>query len=272
MYFVFDIGGTNIRIAVSADGKSIKESKIVPTTKNFNEGIQILKQATGELSEGEKIEGIAGGIAGPLDKAKTRLMASAHVSGWVGKPLKEELEKTFGCRVVLENDTAIEGLGEANQGIGAGKGIVAYLTIGTGVGGVRIVEEKIDKNALGFEPGHQIIIPGGNPCACGGKGHLETYVSGSYFPGIYGQKGENITDPQIWDQVARYLAIGLTNVAVHWSPDIIILGGGVSQSIPLEKVQGYLKQFLTVFPQTPPLAKATLGNISGLYGALELLK
>lgn len=271
MYFVFDIGGTNMRLAVSADGISISNSKIVPTPTNFNEGIRILKQVAGELSRREKIDKVAGGIAGPLDKEKTMLVASAHVGGWVQKPLKEELEKAFGCRVYLENDTAIEGLGEAIKGSGAGKNIVAYITIGTGVGGVRVVDGKIDKNALGFEPGHQIIMPDGNPCTCGGKGHLETYVSGSYFEKLYGEKGEDIHDPGIWDEISKYLAIGLTNVAVHWSPDIIILGGSVTKSIPIDKVASYLKQYLTVFSEPPQIIKASLGDKAGLHGALHLL-
>lgn len=271
MYFAFDIGGTNLRAGISADGQTITASRKMPTPKDFPAGMQALKQISAGLAKGEKITAVAGGIAGPLDKEKTMLAASAHVSGWVGKPLKSELEKIFCCRVVLENDTAIEGLGESIKGGGAGKGIVAFITVGTGVGGIRVVEGKIDKNALGFEPGHQIIVPDGNPCTCGGKGHLETYVGGSYLERIYGQKGEDIADPKIWDEISRYLAIGLTNVSVHWSPDMIILGGSVSESIPLETVQAYLKEFLTVFPEVPQIAKATLGNHAGFYGALNLL-
>lgn len=261
-----------MRLAVSSDGKIISESRIVPTTQDFDAGIQTLKQIADELSKGQQISGVAGGIAGTLDKEKSMLEASAHISTWAQKPLKSELEKVFGCRVVLENDTAVAGLGESSSDTGNSKAIIAFIIIGTGLGGVRVVEGKIDKNALGFEPGHQIIVPDGNPCTCGGKGHLETYVGGYYLEKVYGQKGGNINDPVIWDEISRYLAIGLTNVAVHWSPDIIILGGSVSQSIPLEKVENYLKQFLTVFPKPPQLAKATLGNEAGLYGAFELLK
>lgn len=271
MYLLFDIGGTNIRIGISADGRTLLQTKIIPTPEHFDQGIQALKQVGEEFANGQQFDGAAGGIAGALDKDKTGLIKSAHVPGWAGNPLKTELEKIFGCQVKLENDTAIEGLGEANFGVGKDKEIIAYITIGTGVGGVRIVSGQIDKNALGFEPGHQIIFPDGNPCQCGGKGHLETYVGGSYLEKIYGQKAEFITDPEIWDQVAKNLAIGLTNVVVHWSPNIIILGGSVSQSIPLESLQTHLKKLVTVFPEIPELAKSTLGNNAGLFGALHLM-
>ena len=164
------------------------------------------------------------------------------------------------------------GIGEAVKGAGIGNKVVAYLAIGTGIGGKRIVDGKISADSSNFEPGHQIIVPDGNPCNCGGKGHLEAYVAGGYIERIYHQKGEEIKDPQVWDEISKYLAIGLTNTVVHWSPDTIVLGGSVSESIPLEKVQSYLSEFLTIFPQAPEILKATLGQDAGLYGALELLK
>ncbi|MCL4365841.1 ROK family protein [Patescibacteria group bacterium] len=273
MYLVFDIGGTNMRIAVSLDSKTIKESKIIPTPTDFTLGIQALKKAADELSGGENIEGVAGGIAIILNKDKTMAVRSTHMKDWINKPLKNELEKTFQAPVFLENDAKIEGLGEANRGAGMGKSIVAYISIGTGIGGARVVDNHLDKNAVGgVEPAHQIIVPDGNSCECGGKGHLEAYVAGTYLERIYHQKGETITDPAIWDEVSKYLAIGLTNVTVHWSPDILVLGGSVSQSLPLERVKNHLKQFLTIYPQPPQLVRGTLGDDAGLYGALELLK
>lgn len=261
-----------MRVAVSSDGQAIKESKIVPTPDNFEQGIQTIKQVADELSGGEEIDAVAGGIAGPLDKERTMLIQSSHLGAWVNKPLKQKLEEVFGAEVKLENDAKIEGLGEAVFGPGKEQEIVAYICIGTGVGSARIVDGKIDKNPHGFEAGHQIIVPDGNACNCGGKGHLEAYIAGSYIEKNYGQKGEEITDQTIWDEISRYLAIGLTNVAVHWSPDIVILGGSVAESIPLEKTQAYFNEFLTVFPVKPPIVKGTLGEIAGLWGALELLK
>lgn len=260
-----------MRIATSADGKSLAATKIVPTPKDFEEGIQTIKKIADELTSGEKIGRAAGGIAGALDKEKTGLAKSPHASGWAQKPLKIKLEEILGTEIILENDAAIDGLGEACFGAGRDNKIVAYITIGTGVGGVRVVDGQIDKNALGFEPGHQIIEPSGNPCDCGGKGHLETYIGGSYIEKTYLQKGEAIKDPQVWDQVAKFLAIGLTNVVVHWSPDVLILGGSVSQSIPQDKVSLYLRDFLTIFPTIPPLKYSILGKEAGLLGALRLL-
>lgn len=261
-----------MRMAVSTDGNTITRSKIVPTPQDFSQGILAFKQTANELSGAEKINGVAGGVPGPLDKEKSMLVACPQLHDWIQKPLKAELQKAYGIKVHLENDTAIGGIGEAVKGAGTGKKVVAYLAIGTGVGGKRIVDGRISNDSSNFEPGHQIIVPDGNLCNCGGRGHWETYISGTYFPKMYHQKGEEIKDPEIWDEISRNVAIGLNNTIVHWTPDIIVLGGSVSESIPLEKVQNYLEQFLTIFPQVPEIVKATLGQDGGLYGALELLK
>lgn len=271
MYLVFDVGGTKTRIAVSSDGNTLSEPKIIPTVKDFTEALDTFKQAGDELSGGQKIDAVCGGVAGPLDAARTMLVSSPHVGDWVNKPLKSELEKIFNCPVSLENDADLAALGEATFGSGVNHKIVTYLTISTGVGGGRVVDGKIDQNALGFEPGHQIIVPDGNPCACGGKGHLESYVSGSGLQRAYGKKAEEISDPEVWEKVAEYLAIGLNNVSVFWSPDIIVLGGSVMQSIDLEKVKSYLNEVQTIFPTSPEVVLSKNGDRAGLYGALAFL-
>ena len=115
-------------------------------------------------------------------------------------------------------------------------------------------------------------MPDGRPCNCGGRGHLESYTGGTNISKIYGSKAENIKDEKIWDETAKYLAAGLNNLTVLWDPDIIILGGGVAKSIPLEITEIYLKDLLKIYPRTPRLAKAALGTDAGLYGALELIR
>ncbi|MBI2040386.1 ROK family protein [Candidatus Microgenomates bacterium] len=271
MYLVFDIGGTNMRIATSLDGKTLSATKIVPTPKDFEQGVQTFKQVADELTNGQKIKAVAAGVTGALDKEKTTQLTSPHVGGWIGKPLKGELERLFNCPIFLENDANLAALGEATYGAGAGHHIVAFLTISTGVGGARIVNQKIDENSLGFEPGHQIIVIDGSPCNCGGKGHLESYVSGSGIERVYGKKAEHINDPQIWDKIARYLAVGLQNTTVFWSPDVIVLGGSVMKSLPLENTKAYLDELLTIFPKPPDVVVGKIGDSAGLYGALALL-
>lgn len=268
MYLLFDIGGTNSKAAVSEDGKSLKNIKKIPTPPNFNQGILALKQLAGEVSAGQTITTVVAGVAGPLDSQKTMLVSSPHIGGWVNKPLKKSLEEIFKIPVALEHEADLEGVGEAAFGAGSGYKIAANLVVGTGIATTRIIDGKIDQNTYGFEAGHQIIVPNGSPCDCGGRGHLESYVSGSGILKIYGKKGEEIDDPDIWDQMAKYLAIGLNNVAVFWSPEVIILGGAVMQSISMEAVISYYKQYLKIFPAAPKIIPAKLED-AALYGGLK---
>lgn len=278
MFLLFDIGGTKMRIALSKDGESFGEPKVVPTPQNFEKGISAFQEIAKELTQGKKIEAVAGGIAGPLDEEKTMLLNSPNISGWIKKPLKQELEKIIDAPVSLQNDTALVGLGEVTYGAGKGSRIVVYITVSTGVGGSRFVDGKIDINAMGFEPGHQIINFEGDKAMCPGckkQGHLEGYVSGTAVELKYGKKPYEIEDPAIWDEIAKLLAIGLNNTIVHWSPDVVVLGGSMmikEPGISLDRVQHHLKEVMTIFPEPPLLKKAELEDVGGLYGALALLK
>jgi predicted NBD/HSP70 family sugar kinase len=283
MYIFFDIGGTKTRIAASNDCLSFGEPIKIDTPKDFNAGIEEFKRIATDLSGGERIEYAGGGVAGPLDKDHSKLLNSPNLPGWIEKPLKEELEKALGASVVLQNDTAVVGLGEAHHGAGKGDEIVVYITVSTGVGGVRIVNGFIDKGRFGFEPGHQVIDMDGGVCPeCNvskshpdGVGHLEGYVSGTATANRFGKKAYEIdqSDP-VWDELAYFLAVGLNNTIVHWSPDIVVLGGSMmvgDPAIPLDKVMEYLKKELKIFPEHPILKKAELKDEGGLYGAMVLV-
>lgn len=265
-----------MRLSVSRDGENFDEPSIFKTPKDFNEGMNLFAKTARELGGGEKIKAAAGGIAGPLDPSKTMLINSPNIKGWIGKPLKESMQALIEAPVFIENDAAIVGLGEAAYGAGKGEGIVAYITVSTGVGGAKIVDGKIERNAFGFEPGHQIIDPDGALCpTCGSLGHLESRVSGSALEKRFHKKPREITDMSIWEEEAKWLAYGLHNTIVHWSPDILVLGGSMmlkKPGISLERVAYHLRKNLLIFPQLPKLVKASLGDVGGLYGALVFLK
>lgn len=272
MFLLFDIGGTKMRLAVSRDGNSFAKPKIVEMPKDFDEGMSLFEKTAAELSGGEKIARVVGGVKGPLDKDNGVLLNPPDLPGWAGKPVRKTLEEALGVEVELENDAALAGLGEAVFGAGKGQKIVVYLTMSTGIGGARIVDGRIDENARGFEPGHQVIdLKSTLPCGCGGRGHLEAFIGGASIARRYGKKPEHINDSTVWDEVARILAYGLNNTVVHWSPHVVVLGGSLMHKVSIEKVSSHLKDILTIFPTPPPIVRAKLGDIGGLYGAVAYL-
>ena len=272
MHILFDIGGTKMRVAGSKDLASFGDPKIVHTPKDYDEGVTLLKDTIKEISQGGKIESIAGGIAGPFSGRKAVLVGSPNLSGWIGKPLKADLENEFGAPVFIENDSAVVALGEAHFGAGRGYEIMSYITVSTGVGGARIVGGRIDEKAVGFEPGHQIIDADQSMCGeCDGN-YLGNYISGKGLEKRFGMPPVEIKDEKVWnDELPKYLAYGLNNTIVHWSPDVIVLGGSMmigDPAISIDKTKAYLKEMLKIFPELPEIKKAELGDVGGLYGAM----
>lgn len=270
MYILFDIGATKMRVAVSRNGKSFdrRTVRIVATPKRFADGIAVLQQISRELAYGGEINGAAGGVAGSLDIKKETIFRAPNMPDWSKRPFRKALQKALGTKnVYIENDTALVGLGEAVQGAGKGKPIVAYITASTGINGARIVNGKIDQNALGFEIGHQFVAQ--KPLRA-----LEYFVGAASLQKRYGIPAEKIRNPAVWEAVTKYLAIGIHNTTLHWSPHVVVLGGGSIQSgnISIAQVQRVVNKLLIMFPKFPPIKKATLGDFGGLYGALVFLR
>ena len=256
MFILFDIGGTKMRIAVSKNGRVFGKPIILSTPKKYKDGIRVLKDNIKILAKGRKIFAISGG-------APSR---SPALLDWHNNSLIKDLEKYFSAPVYIENDSALVGLGEAVYGAGKGEKIVAYITVSTGVGGVRIVDGCIDKKAIGFEIGKQIIDA---------PKTLEQLISGSSLQKRFGKKPYEVYDKKVWDELAKWLAYGLNNIIVHWSPDVVVVGGPMvvgNPKISLNKSIKYLKKIFIAFPKIPKIKEAKLKDIGGLYGAMEFLR
>lgn len=273
MYLLFDIGGTNMRLAASESGKTFGEPTVIPTSPDYESGLEKFCAAAKTITGGKHLVAIAGGLPGPYDAREKSFIKLPHLPGWEGKSFAEDVHKRLGAPVFLENDSALVGLGEATAGAGKGFDIVAYLTVSTGVGGVRIVGGKIDEKSMGFEPGKEIIDPDQSLLPDAGGPTLEHYVGGRWLEKRVGKKPYEITDKAFWERMAYFLALGLNNVLVHWSPDIVVLGGSMMKEIgiPLPEVEKQLKKICTIYPTLPPIKKATLGDFGGLHGALAYL-
>jgi len=286
MYILFDIGGTNTRVAGSLDCEvMVAEPVVFESSDNFEDDIDRLVEEARMLVGGHLVRGIAGGIAGVLDDDKRSLVHSPNKKAWEGKNFVERLEKEFGAPVFVENDTANVGLGEAHVGAGKGHDIVAYITVSTGVGGARIVDGRIDRARFGFEPGHQIVNPHCKVCSeCvalpvedGSCFDMEDLASGTALEKRTGKKPYEVEDEEEWHTIARLLALGLHNTIVHWSPDVVVLGGSMmcgklGPVVGIDDIKKHLRETLHIFPEIPEIKKAELGNFGGLHGAMVRLR
>lgn len=274
MKIVFDIGGTNTRVAAVRDEKTFAPPLTYPTPQNFYDGIIKLAATARELAGGEKITAASGGIAGSFNFEHDTLVAAPHLHDWMGKPLKEKIREALegvlevGAPIILENDAALGALGEAVVGAGRGHKIVAYLTVGTGVGGARVVDGALEPHTKDSEPGHKIYEING------AAQELETLVSGSAFEKIYGRPPAEITETQLWLDAARYLALGVHEAIISWTPDVVVLGGSMitkPRAIPLNEIISETQKLFELEnseKKLPPIIKAKLGDESVLCGAL----
>lgn len=265
-----------MRIAASRDCKTlVGEPQIVKTPEDFDEGVALFGKLAQQLCGGEQLEAAGGGIAGPLNKDKSELLNSPHIPGWIGKPLKDELSKILGAPVYIANDTAIVGLGEAHFGAGRGYNIVVYITVSTGVGGARIVRGVIDERAYGFEPGHQVIDIDNTVCPECLSGQLEDLISGTAVERRFNMKPYEVQNESLWnEELPKWFAYGLANTIMHWSPEVVVLGGSMvvgKPAISVSQTEKFLQDILKIFPELPAIKKAECGDLGGLYGALAFI-
>lgn len=273
MKIVLDIGGSNTRAGLFSVDGTLVAKRVETTLQEYQKGTARIAWLVRQLSPSSTPDGVAVVIAGVLNRDEGTILVSPNLSSWERKPLTRDLARTLGVPVTLGNDAVAAGLGEARFGAGKGRRIVAFLTISTGIGGAKIVEGQVDANAWGFEPGNQMInVSETHTIGNFRRGTWESYASGTAFEKRYGVSPKECADPTIWEDFATYLAAGITNVMVLWSPDIVVLGGGVAKSaekfLPLLHKQ---LEELVVFPQKPPVVVGSLGDDAGLYGGLMLL-
>ncbi len=275
MYILFDIGGTKTRVAVTRDLEVIHEVVKFDTPNTYAEGITALRSAIDTIKKGESLQAIAGGIRGPLNYEKTGIISDPVLGDWVGRKITQELKDIYQIPTYLENDAALVGLGEVHFGAGKGYDIVAYHTVSTGVGGARFVHGHIDVASAGFEPGKQVLDIDYSILGREVSPTLENLVSGSALEKRRGVKPYEISQSDhVWDELAGYLAYGLKNTIVYWSPDIIVLGGSMivgDPRIPLMAIREHTKEVLGNTVPCPLIVDALLKDDGGLYGSMALL-
>lgn len=274
-YILFDIGGTTTRVTISEDLKTFEKPKRFTTPLNFQEGMDKIVEAAKDMTGGKRIRGACGAVRGMLAADRRSILSDGTLDRWEEEPLADTLAKALDTKVILENDAALAGLGEAHFGAGQGSEIMVYHTISTGVGGAKIEKGRIDDYHLGFEPGKQVLDIDRTILGDDILPTLENLVSGTAVEERTGEKPYEIPqEDAIWDQLAYYLAHGLRNTILYWSPDTIVLGGSMMTGnplIPIEAVRKHTAAALGEDIPLPKIEKAALKDDSGLYGAMVML-
>ncbi len=305
--FGVDVGGTTIKLGLfDVDGNLLDKWDIVTHVENHGETIlpDIARTIQDKIAEKEisvdDIVGIGLGAPGPITE-DGYVNKTANL-GWDRKfNLEKSLANITGFPVKAANDANVAALGEMWKGGAEGYHNLVMVTLGTGVGGGVIIQDRIVTGATGSggEIGHLHVNDSEEEqCGCGSFGCLEQYASATGVVRLAKRKLSTSNEPsilrerrisaktvfdavkvgdalaiEIIEEFGKYLGSALANVAATIDTEVFVIGGGVSRAgiILLDYVEKYYKQYAFFAIRDKKFVLATLGNDAGIYGAARLV-
>ena len=294
MHIGIDIGGTKLA-AIALDGDGRERARLrqpVPTSLRRRDRAPSPRIVERLTAGGVRAPSVGVSLPGIITR-DGEISMIVNLPWLEGQPLRQALEARLGCPVALANDANCFALSEATDGAAAGAEVVFGVILGTGVGGALVVrgEVVVGANATAGEWGHNPWpTPGGAgvPCACGrfAQGCVETWLNGAALARDYAALGggeataetigarADAGDAPAVEAVAGYaerLAQALAAVINLLDPDVIVLGGGLSEIAALYRlVPAAWGAHASVTRPATRLVRARFGPESGLRGAARL--
>lgn len=278
-----DIGGTKIAAAqASSIGADISIARSVTVPTLAAEGYEM---SIGQLHEAiehcltPEVAAIGICAPGPLNPKTGLILNPPNLPGWHNIPLAAQIRTRYGLPCCVENDANAAGLAETKFGAARGFDSVLYVTISTGIGTGIILNGHIyhGKNGAAGEGGHvSIDYRSSTICNCGTPGCIEALASGTALR-LRGISPESMTDAQL-DELAVMLSAWLGSTLNLLDPDVIVIGGGISQIgdplftrlralVPKRSIN----QFASETPIVPAMLASNVGILGAASAALDLL-
>ncbi len=302
-----DLGGTQVRCALVNDSGRVlaRAARLTDVAGGPERVIKQIHDLIAELSVGTEGPVRAVGISapGPLDSEAGLILHIPTLPGWDNIPLRDRLAADLSLPVVLENDGIAAAFGEWQHGAGQGCRHLVYATVSTGIGGGVVVDGRLihGRRGMAGHVGHFQIMPDGPLCSCGASGCFEALASGTALGkagraaaernpssalGLALGEGESLGALEVVEaarqgdsvaqallaQEAEYLGIGFSSLIHLYSPEVVIMGGGVAAAFDLleDGIRRVIaRQAMAAFRDVR-LVKAGLGQNSGLVGAAKL--
>ena len=304
--FGIDVGGTSVKCGLfSAEGDVLDKWEI--PTRTEDNGVNILPDVADAINrkieekklDKEEIAGIGIGVPGPVNEnGEVPCAVNLH---WGYVNIAGDMERLTGLPVKAGNDANVAALGELWKGGGAGYHSLIMVTLGTGVGGGIIINDKIvaGSHGAGGEIGHAHVEDAiTDPCNCGNCGCLEQVASATGIVRLAKEELSASEEPsllregkisakRVWDAVkegdalairvaerfGEYLGKTLAVLATVSDPQVIVIGGGVSKAgqILLGYITGPYQKYAFSACRGTEFALATLGNDAGIYGAARMV-
>lgn len=269
LYGAIEAGGTKF---VCGAGSGLEDLELIqfPTTSpEATIGRAI------EFFQGKAVAAIGIASFGPVD-LRTGHITTTPKAGWVDTDIAGAVGRALGVPVGFDTDVNGAALGEARWGAAEGEPDFVYLTVGTGIGGGAMVNGQLVHGKLHAEMGHLRIPrePGDSFRGVCSWHHdcLEGLAAGPAIEGRWGSPARELPESHpAWALEARYLALGLSNIACVLSPRRIVMGGGVMEQAHLfPAIRREIARVLNGYLDPPEIVPAMLGGRAGVLGALVL--
>lgn len=283
-----DLGGTSINAGrISLSGEILAQNTRSTESGQSRDGVlKLIRELIEELMT-ENVVGIGIGSPGCIDSEEGKVLEiGGNIDGWAGTDIREELTSSFpDTSIFVENDANAAAYCE--DWIGAARRYSSFvmLTLGTGVGGAVMMENKevlTGHHFQGGELGHAILYPHGEQCNCGQKGCVDRYISGKALERHYyertGEKklGVDIFRTSSTDETCnalvmdfcKNLAIYLVSLKNIFDPEVIVIGGGVinSRAFWWDRMMNYLETYSND-SDSMRIVPAKYLNDAGMIGA-----
>ena len=292
-YWGLDLGGTKIEGVVLGSTENPDPLCRIRIPTEADKGYRHIVARIAELVQTMSAETattptrIGIGTPGVLDPQQST-MKNSNTTCLIGQPLQRDLEAALAIPVALANDANCFALAEARLGAGRGAETAFGVILGTGVGGGVVIGTKALYGCQGIagEWGHSVLDPEGPECYCGRRGCVETILSGPFLERFYAERANEHrtlseiaarrgSDPHAdasMERLVSYFGRAIASVINILDPEVVILGGGVS-NIDLLYEEGVRETARHVFNNRleTRIVKNELGDSAGVFGAAMLV-
>lgn len=283
-----DVGGTSIKSALVAEDLSVVHTLRTPTRRvdgavDVGQIVELVDELRAKAG-GATVVGAGVAAPGIIDERLGVARAAVNL-GWRDLPLRQQVADAAGLPVALGHDVRTGGLAEFTVGAATGVRNAMFMPIGTGIAAAFLVDgHRLDADGYAGEIGHIVVDPDGAVCGCGIRGCLETVASAAFIARHYAERsGKPVTRAAdvaaavvagdsdavaVWERAIEGLAAALTTAITLLAPQVVAIGGGLSESgdtllAPLrESLVGRM-----AFQRMPTLVRAALGDNAGCIGA-----
>lgn len=288
-----DLGGTNLKWAVVAGkaeaGRVVARgslpTEIATDPAAVPAGVieQMVALGRAVVARHGPVTSVGVGVPGRYDPATGETRFLVNVPGtWAGRPVAAPVGAALGVPCALINDARAFGLAELRLGAGRGASSMVGLTLGTGVGGVIAIGGTVllGHDGAAGEIGHQTIDPDGPACGCGSRGCLEAFTRADRLAEACGTDSaeEAVLAARSGDErarvglerVGRSLGIGIANLVTLFTPDVVVLGGGMAAAgdLLISPIRAEMAQRVRMTdPGAVAISTAELGTWAGAIGA-----